>query len=202
MTTTTLGVIIGNRDFFPDRLISEARADILSLFSKLGIKPVILDESQSKLGGVETFRDARQCAELFRRHQDEITGILVLLPNFGDEKGVAETIKLSGLNVPVLIQAYPDELTKLDVARRRDSWCGKISVCNNLYQYGIKYTLTSEHVIHPLQPAFSAELMDFVAVCRVVKGLRKVRIGAVGARPGAFNTVRYSEKYCSATAYP
>lgn len=194
MTTTTLGVIIGNRDFFPDRLISEARADILSLFSKLGIKPVILDESQSKLGGVETFRDARQCAELFRRHQDEITGILVLLPNFGDEKGVAETIKLSGLNVPVLIQAYPDELNKLDVARRRDSWCGKISVCNNLYQYGIKYTLTNEHVIHPLQPAFSAELMDFVAVCRVVKGLRKVRIGAVGARPGAFNTVRYSEK--------
>jgi L-fucose isomerase-like protein len=194
MTTTTLGVIIGNRDFFPDRLISEARADILSLFSKLDIKPVMLDESQSKLGGVETFRDARQCAELFRRHQDEITGILVLLPNFGDEKGVAETIKLSGLNVPVLVQAYPDELNKLDVARRRDSWCGKISVCNNLYQYGIKYTLTSEHVIHPLQPAFSAELMDFVAVCRVVKGLRKVRIGAVGARPGAFNTVRYSEK--------
>jgi len=28
----------------------------------------------------------------------------------------------------------------------------------------------------------------------VVKGLKNVRIGAVGARPGAFNTVRYSEK--------
>jgi L-fucose isomerase-like protein len=193
-TKVSLGVIVGNRDFFPDRLISEARADIIALFAKLNITPIMLEEHESKLGGVETFKDAQRCAELFGRHRNEISGILVLLPNFGDEKGVAETIKLSGLNVPVLIQAYPDDLNKLDVARRRDSWCGKISVCNNLYQYGIKYTLTSQHVIHPNQPEFSAELMDFVAVCRVVKGLRKVRIGAVGARPGAFNTVRYSEK--------
>jgi len=190
----TLGVIIGNRDFFPDRLVSESRADLIALFDKLNITPVMLTETDSKLGGVETFKDAQKCADLFRKHQDEITGILVLLPNFGDEKGVADTIKLSGLNVPVLIQAYPDDLNKLDVARRRDSWCGKISVCNNLYQYGIKYTLTNNHVIHPSAPEFTADLLNFVAVCRVVKGVRKVRIGAVGARPGAFNTVRYSEK--------
>jgi L-fucose isomerase-like protein len=190
----SLGVIIGNRDFFPDRLVSEARADILALFSRLNIHPIILSEEDSKLGGVETFKDAKRCAALFAKHREEISGILVILPNFGDEIGVAETIKLSGLDVPVLIQAYPDDLNKLDVARRRDSWCGKISVCNNLYQFGIKYTLTSHHVIHPNQPEFISELNDFLAVCRVVKGMRKVRIGAVGARPGAFNTVRYSEK--------
>lgn len=193
-TKISLGVIIGNRDFFPDRLVAEARIDLVTLFTQLNITPVMLGENDSKLGGVETYKDAQRCAELFRRHQDEISGILVLLPNFGDEKGVAETIKLSGLNVPVLIQAYPDELNKLDVARRRDSWCGKISVCNNLYQFGIKYSLTNHHVIHPSAPEFAADLKDFLAVCRVVKGLRKVRIGAVGARPGAFNTVRYSEK--------
>ncbi len=191
---TTLGVIIGNRDFFPDRLVAEARQDILALFAKLNLTPVMLDEQQSKLGGVETFRDAQQCAELFRKNQDDIIGILVVLPNFGDERGIAETLKLANLNVPVLIQAYPDDLNKLDVARRRDSWCGKISACNNLYQFGIKYTITGQHVIHPNNPAFGPELLDFVAVCRVVKGLRKVRIGAVGARPGGFNTVRYSEK--------
>lgn len=190
----TLGVIIGNRDFFPDRLVSEARIDITALFAQLNIKPIMLNEADSKLGGVETFKDAERCAQLFRQHQDEISGIIVFLPNFGDEKGVAETIQLSGLTVPVLIQAYPDELNKLDVARRRDSWCGKISVCNNLYQYGIKYTLTNNHVVRPSDPQFIADLKDFLAVCRVVKGLRKVRIGAVGARPGAFNTVRYSEK--------
>ena len=190
----TLGVIIGTRDFFPDRLVSEARIDILKLFSELNIKPIILNEGDSKLGGVETFREAQSCSALFRQHRDEIAGILVVLPNFGDELGVAETIKLAGLDVPVLVQAYPDDLDKLDVARRRDSWCGKISVCNNFYQFGIKYTLTSQHVIHPLQEEFKKELNDFISVCRVVKGMRDVRIGAIGARPGAFNTVRYSEK--------
>jgi L-fucose isomerase-like protein len=191
---TSIGVIIGNRDFFPDKLVGECRADLLQAFQKLGIKPIMLDENETKLGGVETFQEAQKCAALFKQHAGEIMGVLVVLPNFGDEKGVAETLKLSELNVPVLIQAYPDDLDKLDVARRRDAWCGKISVCNNLYQYGIKFSLTTKHVVHPLDESFIQDLKDFVAVCRVVKGLRKVRIGAVGARPGAFNTVRYSEK--------
>jgi L-fucose isomerase-like protein len=128
------------------------------------------------------------------RHRDEIIGVLVVLPNFGDERGIAETLKLAELNVPVLVQGYPDDLDKLDVARRRDSWCGKISACNNLYQFGIKYTLTTKHVVHPTDPTFTKDLLDFLGVCRVTMGLRKVRIGAIGARPGGFNTVRYSEK--------
>ncbi|MBL0025455.1 MAG: L-fucose/L-arabinose isomerase family protein [Saprospiraceae bacterium] len=190
----TLGVIIGNRDFFPDILVEKARIEILSVFQDLGINPILLDSTSTKLGGVETYKEALKCAELFKKHSDEIAGILVLLPNFGDEKGVADTIKLANLNVPVLVQAYPDELSKMNVVNRRDSWCGKISVCNNLYQYGIKYSLTSQHVSFPHDPVLQQDLRDFVAVCRVVKGIRNVRIGAVGARPGAFNTVRYSEK--------
>lgn len=193
-STLSLGIIIGNRDFFPDSLVEKARKDILEVFSKLDINPVLLETSETKLGGVETYKDSQKCAALFKRHSEELAGILVLLPNFGDERGVADTLKLAGLNIPVLIQAYPDELNKMNVINRRDSWCGKISVCNNLYQYGIKYSLTSQHVSHPTDPIFQQDLLDFVAVCRVVKGLRKVRIGAVGARPGAFNTVRYSEK--------
>jgi L-fucose isomerase-like protein len=191
---STLGVIIGNRDFFPDKLVAEARTEILDLFKQLNITPVMLSDADSKLGGVETFAEAQKCAALFKKHADEIDGILVVLPNFGDEKGVAETIKLSGLTVPVLIQGYPDDLAKMDVVNRRDAWCGKISVCNNLYQYGIKYSLTTKHVVSPRDESFIADLKNFTAVCRVVNGLRKVRIGAVGARPTAFNTVRYSEK--------
>lgn len=190
----SLGVIIGNRDFFPDRLVADARVEILEVLSKLNIRPILLEDWETKLGGVETFNDARKCADLFKKHKDEIMGVLVVLPNFGDERGVAETLKLSGLNVPVLIQAYPDDLDKLDLARRRDSWCGKISVCNNLHQFGIKYTLTTKHVVSPTDPSFTQDLSDFLGVCRVVKGLRNARIGAVGARPGGFNTVRYSEK--------
>ena len=193
-STVSMGVIIGNRDFFPDKLVGECRADLLETFLATGIKPIMLDEKETKLGGVETFQEAQKCADLFKKHSDEIMGVLVVLPNFGDEKGVAETLKLAGLNVPVLVQAYPDDLDKMDVTRRRDAWCGKISVCNNLYQYGIKFSLTTKHVVHPSDESFAQDLKHFVAVCRVVRGLRKVRIGAVGARPGAFNTVRYSEK--------
>ena len=120
------------------------------------------------------------------------------LPNFGDEKGVADTIKLSGLNVPILVQAYPDDLGQFTVERRRDAFCGKISVCNDLRQYGYAYTLTNLHTVHPLTASFKADLAKFVGVCRVVKGLRNARLGAVGARPGNFNTVRFSEKMLQA----
>ena len=191
---TVLGVIIGNRDFFPDKLVGEARADLVKLFAELGVDAVMLDPAETKLGGVETHGDARKCSELFRKNRDRISGVLVCLPNFGDEKGVADTLKLARLNVPVLVQGYPDDLDRLDVIRRRDAFCGKISVCNNLRQAGIAYTLTTKHVVHPLDASFRADLQNFIAVARVVQGLRKVRIGAVGARPGAFNTVRYSEK--------
>ena len=194
LKTPTLGVIYGNRDFFPDQLVTEARADLAKVFAKYGIKAIQLGEHDSKLGGVETHAEARKCAELFRKHADEIDGILVCLPNFGDEKGVADTIKLSKLNIPVLIQGYPDDLNQLSPARRRDSFCGKISVSNNLVQAGIKFSLTEKHVCHPTSDSFTRDLEKFLGVCRVVNGVRGVRLGAVGARPGAFNTVRYSEK--------
>jgi L-fucose isomerase-like protein len=198
MSKITLGVILGNRDFFPDRLVSEARADILKLFSELDIEPVILDENATKLGGVETWANAKACAELFKKNADRIDGILVSLPNFGDERGVADTIKLSGLKVPILVQAYPDDLDQLSVERRRDGFCGKISVCNDLRQYGFAYSLTDLHTVHPLTDSFRVDLSRFAGVCRVVKGLRNARLGAIGARPGNFNTMRFSEKMLQA----
>jgi L-fucose isomerase-like protein len=190
----TLAVIIGNRDFFPDQLVAEAREDIVKLLGERGIRSVMVSPEQTKLGGIETHADARRCAELFGKNRDEIDGVLVVLPNFGDEKGVADTLKLSGLDVPVLVQGYPDDLNQLGVSRRRDAFCGKISVCNNLVQAGIKFTLTTKHVSHPTSDSFRGDLDRFVRVCRVVNGIKGVRLGAVGARPGAFNTVRYSEK--------
>lgn len=191
---STLGVVFGNRDFFPDHLVSEAREEVLQLCRSFGITPIALSSTQSKLGGVETHAEARRCADLFKQHREAIDGVLVVLPNFGDEKGVADTLKLSNLKVPVLIQAYPDVLDKLAPADRRDAFCGKISVCNNLVQAGIPFSLTEQHTVRPTSDAFCRDLRRFMQVCRVVKGLSGVRLGAVGARPGAFNTVRYSEK--------
>jgi L-fucose isomerase-like protein len=199
MAPHTLAVIIGNRDFFPDQLVSEARRDLVALFQSLGIDAVMLGEHETKLGAVETWQHAQACAELFRRHRDRIEGVLVCLPNFGDEKGVADVLRLSALDVPVLVQASPDDLSQLSVQRRRDAFCGKISVCNNLRQYGIPFTLTERHTVALTSAEFRRELADFVAVCRVVRGLRRARVGAIGARPNAFNTTRYSEKLFEAS---
>jgi L-fucose isomerase-like protein len=194
----TLGVIVGNRNFFPDTLVTQGRRDILEVLAERGIESVIIDEQSTKLGGVETWQDAKKCAALFDEHRKRINGILVVLPNFGDEKGVADTIKLSGLNVPILVQAYPDDLTRFSLDRRRDAFCGKISVCNNLYQYGIPFSVTKRHTVLPKSDAFKADLDAFLAVCRVVDGMKGARLGAVGARPNAFNTTRYSEKLLQA----
>jgi L-fucose isomerase-like protein len=110
-----LGVIVGNRNFFPDSLITQGRQDILDVLNEQNIEAVILDEQATKLGAVETWEHAQKCAALFDANRHRIDGILVTLPNFGDEKGVAETIKLSGLHVPILVQAYPDDLSKFGV---------------------------------------------------------------------------------------
>ena len=198
MDKMTLAVIVGNRDFFPDRLVTEGRRDILAVLEEMGIEALILDEAVTKLGAVETWEDAKKCAAMFKANGDRIDGVLVVLPNFGDEKGVADTIKLSGLQVPILVQAYPDDLKELSVERRRDAFCGKISVCNNLLQYGYPFSLTKLHTVYPTTDSFKADLKKFAGVCRVVKGLKKARLGAVGARPNAFNTVRFSEKLLQA----
>lgn len=194
MNKTTFAVIIGNRGFFPDHLARQGRKDILEVLKGAGYGTVALSTKQTKHGAVETFEDARACAELFAQKQTDIDGIIVTLPNFGDEKGVAETIKRSGLDVPVLIQAEPDSGGKMTLADRRDSFCGKISACNNLNQAGISYTLTDSHTVKVKSAEFKKELDDFASVCRIVGGLKNARFGAIGARTGAFNTVRYSEK--------
>jgi len=189
-----LGLIVGNRGFFPDHLCQTGRKKLLDLLKKKNLKVVALPEEVGKFGSVETRQDAEKCAELFRRHRDSLAGIIVTLPNFGDERAVADTIRWSKLDVPILIHAWPDDPDKMDVANRRDSFCGKISVCNNLKQYGIKFSLTRWHTVDPENPLFLEDLDCFLSVCRVLAGLKKARLGALGARPAAFKTVRYSEK--------
>jgi len=194
MKKTTFGIIVGNRGFFPDALAKQGRKNILDVLKKNGFNSVAISMQQTKYGAVETFEDAKKCAALFSEKADKIDGIIVTLPNFGDEKGVAETIKRSGLNVPILIHAEPDNEGKMSIAHRRDSFCGKMSVCNNLRQAGIPFTLTCSHTVKAASAEFKKDLNDFASVCRIIKGLKNARFGAIGARTGAFNTVRFSEK--------
>ena len=195
----TLGVIVGNRGFFPDHLARSGREDMLAVLARAGVKAIVAGPEETKHGAVETRAEARLCADLFRRHRDEIDGVVVTLPNFGDERGIADTLRMADLGVPVLVQATPDTPGLMRVQDRRDSFCGKMSACNNLKQYGLRYSLTSLHTEAPSSPEFARDLDWFLGVCRVVKGLRRLRIGAIGARPAAFNTVRFSEKRLEAS---
>ncbi|MFN8376610.1 MAG: fucose isomerase [Anaerolineae bacterium] len=190
----TLAVIVGNRGFFPHWLAGEGRKTILDVLAQAGIKVIITPENATNNGAIESLAEARLCAELFRQHRDEIDGVLVTLPNFGDERAIANTLRFADLNVPVLIHAFPDDATRMDIKNRRDSFCGKMSACNNLHQYGIKYSITSNHTMDPTSPAFMADLKWFESVCRVVRGMRTARLGMMGARPKEFKTVRFSEK--------
>src|ERR1700740_191413 len=192
------GVIVGNRGFFPDHLARSGHQEIISVLSAQAIKPIVLGESDSKYGAVETRQDAARCADLFKKHREEIDGVVVTLPNFGDERAIANTLRWANLGVPVLMQATPDTPSRMTITDRRDSFCGKMSACNNLSQYGIPYSLTTRHTEAPDSDLFRTDLNWFAAVCRVTRGLRRLRIGAIGARPAAFNTVRYSEKLLEA----
>ena len=190
----TYGVVVGNRGFFPDHLAKSGREEMIAAIEKAGHHAVVVGPEDTKHGAVETRAEAAKCADLFRKHGDKIDGIIVTLPNFGDERAIADTLRAAALPVPVLIQATPDTPGRMTIKDRRDSFCGKMSACNNLTQYGIPYSLTTRHTEAPDSEFFAKDLEWFGGVCRVVKGLRRLRIGAIGARPAAFNTVRYSEK--------
>ena len=167
----TLGLIVGNRGFFPSHLCEDGRTIILKVLEEEGINAIAISPNETPNGSVESLEEARKLAKLFKAHADEIDGVLVTLPNFGDERAIANTLRWAGLDVPVLIHAYPDVVETMTIKDRRDSFCGKMSACNNLRQYGIKYTLTTLHTVDPESESFRADLRKFAATCRVVSGL-------------------------------
>jgi L-fucose isomerase-like protein len=190
----TFGVIVGTRGFFPGHLAKSGHEEIIKVLKAAGAEAIILTPEESRHGAVQTYAESELCAELFKKHADQIDGIIVTLPNFGEERGIVDAIRLSGLKVPVLVQATPDRTSDMSISDRRDSFCGKTSCCNNMMQYGIQYSLTTLHTEALSSPEFKADLEWFSAVCRIVKGLKNLRLGCIGARPAAFNTVRYSER--------
>jgi L-fucose isomerase-like protein len=190
----TFGVIIATRNIFNFKLAVEARQKVLKKLDSMGFGYVILPEDETPTGNIEGYADAVKCGALFKKNSDTIDGIIVVLPNFGDELGVVNSIKMSGLNVPILVQACDDDNDKVDVKSRRDAFCGKLSVCNNFYQYGIKFTDTIYHTYSLDSDEFTKDLVKFASICRVVKGLTNLRVGAIGTRPIGFQTMRYSEK--------
>lgn len=190
----TFGVIIATRNIFNAKLAVEARAKVLDKLNKMGFGTLILPSEETPTGNIEGYADAVKCGGFFRKNADLIDGIIVVLPNFGDELGVVNSIKMSGLKVPVLVVAVDDDNDKVDVKSRRDAFCGKLSVCNNFYQYGIKFTDTIYHTYSLESKEFTLDILKFAGICRVVNGMKGLRVGAIGTRPIGFQTMRFSEK--------
>ena len=188
------GVLISNRSFFPAHLVQSTREKLLHALESWGHEVVTLSPEDTPMGQTMTYEEAKKCAQLFRENMDRLDGIIVSLPNFGEETGIADALKWSKCDVPILIQACDDDFDKLQLENRRDAFCGKLSVCNNLYQYGIKYSLTTRHTCPVDGEEFKRDVDWFARVCAVVKAMRTARIAQIGARVLPFRTVRYSEK--------
>ncbi len=187
----TFALYFGNRGFFPETLIAGAREEMVKALTDAGYDYLIAPEDMTRYGAVETRQEGWKYAEWLKSHEGEYDGIIMSLPNFSDENGAVAAVENCGK--PIFIQAYPDEIGKMDFEHRRDSYCGKFSIEDVFHQYGIQYTVLEPHVVHPLTPEFRQNLDDFAAICRVVNGMRKFSIGIIGARTTKFKTVRYDE---------
>jgi L-fucose isomerase-like protein len=188
---TTFALFFGNRGFFPASLIAQAREELPRLLKEWGHDTLILDAEATRYGAVETVREGEVYANFLEQNRGKYGGVILCLPNFGDETGAVAALREAA--VPILIQAYPDDLDKMSPALRRDAFCGKISIMDVFRQYGVKFTALKPHVVAPADPRFRANVDHFDRVCRVVNGLKGMVVGAIGARTTPFKTVRIDE---------
>ena len=184
-------LFFGNRGFMPAELIAGARADMIKAVTDAGHEYIAMDENATRYGAVETREEGRLYHDWLKSHEGEYDGVILCMPIFIDENGAIAALQDAG--VPVLMQAYPDEIGKMDFKHRRDAYCGKFSVTDVFYQYKLPFTVMKPHVVHPLSEAFRQNLDDFAAICRVVKGMKRFNLGCIGARTTAFKTVRFDE---------
>ena len=191
MKKQTFALYFGNRGFMPAELIAGARTDMIKAVTDAGYNALVMDESLTRYGAVETRDEGRLYHDWLKSHEGEYDGVILCMPIFIDENGAVTALQDAG--VPILMQAYPDEIGKMDFKHRRDAYCGKFSVTDVFYQYRIPFTVMKPHVVHPLSAAFRENLDDFAAVCRVVKGMKRFNLGCIGARTTAFKTVRFDE---------
>ncbi len=195
----TLGLVIGSWAFFSPAPCLESRNETLAHFARLGIKALILPYEATANGAVQSIPDAELYASFFKQHRDGIDGLVICLPNFGDEIAIVELVNRAKPIVTILLQASNDKVDKVSISQRRDAFCGKISVTNNFCQYGVPFTETSSQTCDTFGAEFGADLERFFRLCRTVKGLRGARLGAIGARTEAFQTMRNSEKLLQAS---
>lgn len=184
-------LFFGNRGFFPASLQAEAREELPRVLKAAGHEVLMLDAEATRYGAIETLQEGQIFANFLRQNQGKFDGVILSLPNFGDENGAVAALRDAG--VPIFIQAYPDDFDRMGPALRRDAFCGKFSIMDVFYQHNLKFTALKPHVASPSGERFKANFDHFDRLCRVVKGFRHLVVGAIGARTSAFKTVRFDE---------
>jgi L-fucose isomerase-like protein len=191
MKKTTFALFFGNRGFFPASLIADAREEMRKELTALGHDVLMMDTQSTRYGAVETPLEGQVYANFLHENRGKFDGVIVCLPNFGDETGAVAALQDAG--VPIWVQAYPDDHDRMGPALRRDSFCGKISIMDVFRQYGVKYTALKPHTVRPGSQRFRENIDEFDRICQVVKGVKGLVVGAIGARTTPFKTVRIDE---------
>lgn len=188
---STFALFFGNRGFFPESLIAIARKEVSETLKKLGYESLMMDSNLTRFGAVESPEEGRKYAKFLDDNRGKFDGVVLVLPNFGDETGAVSALQDAA--VPIYILAYPDELDKMGFEVRRDAFCGKFSIMDVFYQYQLPFTVFPPHTVHPFSKEFEKQIDTFDKVCKIVNGMKRMTVGAIGARTTAFKTVRYDE---------
>ncbi len=191
LAKSTFALFLGNRGFFPASLIAGAREELVRVLGALGHQVLLPPADGLRHGAVETAEEGRRFAAWLAGQAGRCDGVILSLPNFGDENGAVAALRDAG--VPILIHAFPDELARMGPADRRDAFCGKLSVMDVFCQQRIPFTALTPHAVAPASPRFAANIDHFDRLCRTVAGMRRCVVGALGARTTAFKTVRVDE---------
>ena len=140
-------------------------------------------------GAVQNLDEAEVVADYFAR--ERVDGLVLCPLDFGDERSASKIAEKLG--VPVLLYATkePPAIADAGLGRVSDSYCGNLSLAAGLHRRRIPFRFAG--LFFPDEPGLVAEADVFVRAVAVAKGLRNARLGQVGVRPPAFETVAFDE---------
>ena len=186
----TFALCFCNRGFMPGELIYGAREDMIRAVTEAGYDYIAMDVEATRYGGVETRAEGRLYARWLKEHEGEYDGVIFSMPAFATR---TVRTQLQDAGVPILMQAYPDEIGKNGLRTPKRCFLREVFRDGCIYLYEVPFTVLKPHVVHPLSDDFQSNLKDFAAICRVVNGMKRFTVGCIGARTTAFKTTRFDE---------
>ena len=131
--------------------------------------------------------DADKVADRFI--QEKVDAVFAPHCNFGTEDAVAKVAKKVGK--PLLLWGPQDDVWLADGIRMRDTQCGLFATSKVVSRLGVPFTYVTNSSVD--SDTFDRGYRNFLSVASIVKTFRRLRIGQIDTRPGAFWSVMYNE---------